>query len=209
MARSAGCTWRIGVVAMVAGVVGLALASGVGAAGTDVPHLQFRAVLAELPPANAPGPPDPASGATIASCDTNAVVALGSSVATTKANRAQPGECVVLANRDGSGRRYFLGPSALDATGVEKAASRFDSGSGWSLQLTLTARGAEAFDALAAQQFHHNVALVSDARVVVTPMIQPANATFEPFDGNVVTSGFKPREAKGLARSIARWKTSG
>jgi preprotein translocase subunit SecD len=173
-------------------------------------------VLAELPPANSAGTEQLASSEALASCDANAVLALGESAATTTAKRAKPDDCVLLTAKeglltteDGAGTRYLLGPSSLDATDVKKATAQFAPGSGWSLQLRLRAAGAKAFDALAQQQFHDRVAIVADGTVVVAPMIQPGNATFESFDGTIVTSGFTRRDAKELATSVVKWRSSG
>jgi preprotein translocase subunit SecD len=199
--------WAFGVVVVVACVVSMSAAV---ATGTGVPHLQLRPVLTELPPATVPATAvDPASRAAVASCDASAVAVLGRSVATTAPNRANPRECVVLRVSDGPGTRHFLGPSALDATDVKKATAHFAPGSGWALQLSLTHGGAKALDALAQQQFHDKVALVANGEVVVAPLVQPSNATFESFDGQIVTSGLTEGEAKGLAHSIAKWKSSG
>jgi hypothetical protein len=191
--------------------------STVSAAKSSVPHLQVRPVLAELPSAGTPGAgAAPASGAAIASCDANAVLALGESAPTTKAKGVEPDECVLLSaggglpkTGDDARTRYFLGPSKLDASDVEKATARFAPGSGWTLQLSLTAAGRKAFDALAEQQFHNRLAVVADGTIIFAPTIQPANATFESFDGSVVASGLTQRRAKELARSITKWKKSG
>jgi preprotein translocase subunit SecD len=173
-------------------------------------------VIAELPTADGAGIEQSASREALASCDVDAVLALGESAATTTAKRAKPDECVLLTAKeglltteDGSGTRYLLGPSVLDATDVKKVKPRFDQGNGWSLQLSLTRAGARALDALGEQQFHDRVALVADGMVVVAPMIQPGNTTFESFDGTMVTSGLTRRGATDLATSIAKWRKSG
>jgi preprotein translocase subunit SecD len=186
-------------------------AAGAATANRAVAHLQLRPVLATLPPdTTPPGNADPSTLLAVASCDTRAVSSLGQAVSTTKATDAKSDACVVLPAEDGSDARYFLGKSALDASSVRSAKATFASGSGWSVVLRLTPKGAEAFDALSETQFHKQVAVVADGVVSAAPVIQPAQAVFSSFEGNVqVSMGSSARKTKQLAKSIAKWRRTG
>jgi preprotein translocase subunit SecD len=175
-----------------------------------VPHLQFRPVLASIAPdTTAPVKADASPDQAVASCDTQAVSALGSAAPSTKLAAVTPDTCVVLSSKDGS-TRYLLGTSALDATSVKRARATFQSGIGWTVVLTLNPAGAQAFDALLLAQFHHQIAIVTDGVVVTAPVIEPASQAFSSFDGIAqISAGLTSGEAQRLAKSINGWRRAG
>ena len=184
--------WSIAGVLVCAVVVGMSLpAFAVIRAATApriVPHLQFRPVLAAIPPAPALFTATASSRLAVSSCDKQSVISLGQAVPTTMAVDANPKTCVVLPTNDGAGSRYLLGKSALDGTSVKNAKTTFSSGTGWVLMLTLTPAGSRAFDALAESQFHRQIAVVADGVVSAVPTILPSQQAFSSFNGSVQIS---------------------
>ena len=97
-------------------------------------------------------------------------------------------------------RRYYLGPAGVTTDAVRRARAELVTGQGWSVHLDLTRAGSRAWDALAEQQFHQQVAITASGKVVSAPIIQPNDATFESFGGTAVISGsFTRKQAEALA----------
>jgi preprotein translocase subunit SecD len=97
-------------------------------------------------------------------------------------------------------RRYYLGPAGVTTDAVRRARVEFVTGPGWTVHLTLTRAGSRAWDALAEQQFHQQVAITASGKVVSAPIIQPSDATFESFGGTAVIGGsFTRKQAEALA----------
>jgi preprotein translocase subunit SecD len=197
--------------AVAIGAVGtvLVVVLGVGGdAGAGPKHeINFRPVLvAGLPPSTGASA-DPAAATTVAGCDADAVVAL-IPIPTTKAADDDPQRCVVLADQRkaaGGKARYYLGPAGLRGNAIAAATYEFVPGQGWTIKLRLTKSGSKAWDALAEQQFHRQVAVVLDHAVVSAPQIQPGDETFSSFNGTAVISGnFSKSGAKALAQAIRR-----
>jgi preprotein translocase subunit SecD len=176
------------------------------AAGRAPARVEFRPVLAPLPSAaNVPpasAPVDPAAArAAIASCDVATVVALAV-IPTTRSGAAASRACVVFPERPGgrAAPRFYLGPVGVTPRAIKHAQAQFVSGQGWTVRLVLTKAGAGAWDALARQQFHQQVAITLDGQVVSAPTIQPADQEFTSFGGTAVVSGnLTPRQATALA----------
>jgi preprotein translocase subunit SecD len=98
----------------------------------------------------------------IAICDTAGVEQLPV-VPTTPWRLAKPEECVVYPDLVGgsSAPRYYLGPAGVTASDIKRARAEFVAGQGWTVKLTLTKAGSRAWDALAEQQFHQQVAITA------------------------------------------------
>jgi preprotein translocase subunit SecD len=95
---------------------------------------------------------------------------------------------------NGSQLAYILGPAELTGEVVSDANANFQ-GNQWVVDVELTSEGSDAFDAMAAQYFGQQVAIVLDGVVESAPSI---NAT--EFGGVAVISGtFTEGEAKDLA----------
>jgi preprotein translocase subunit SecD len=168
--------------------------------------LEFRAVLTELPPAGVTttslAPADRTDAAVkIATCDTAAVEQLPV-VPTTTLAVANADTCVVFPQRPGraTSPRYYLGPAALSNRAVKRANAIFVSGIGWAVKLNLTKAGSAAWDQLADQQFHEQVAMTLGGIVLSAPTVQPNEVTFSSFGGTAVISGaFTQKQAKAIA----------
>jgi preprotein translocase subunit SecD len=182
----------------------------------DGHHVGFRPVLAQLPAAAPTTSSDQATvdaKAVVQSCDVAAVLALPS-VPTTTPNDNDKDACVVLATAPGAeAARYYLGP-AFTGTSVASASTDFLSGTGWALIIHFTPAGGDAWDTLAAQQFHKQVALEINGKVVSAPMIQPGDESFKSFQGTAVLTsggprGFTQNEVIELARVINDARSSG
>jgi preprotein translocase subunit SecD len=147
---------------------------------------------------------DEAAKAAVASCDPNAVVALPK-IPTTSREEDKRKACVVLPDKPGGPKspRYYLGPAGLTGKAVSSAKAEFVSSQGWTVKMDLTGSGSTAWDQLAQQQFHKQVAITLDSIVQSAPQIQPGDATFTSFQGTAVISGtFSQSEAEDLAKLI-------
>ena len=189
--------------AMTALVVVAAIVAGAGTSGaasrTRASTVEFRPVLAQLPPATGTSAPDASATATVAGCDVDAVERLPV-VPTTRWRTATVEHCVVFPDLVDTSRRYYLGPAGVTPDAVRRARAEFVTGQGWTVHLTLTRAGSRAWDALAEQQFHQQVAITALGKVVSSPIIQPNDATFESFGGTAVISGaFTRKQAQALA----------
>jgi preprotein translocase subunit SecD len=168
--------------------------------------LEFRAVLTELPPTEVStttlAPADRvAAGVKVATCDEAAVEQLPV-VPTTSLTFANANDCVVFPQWPGraGSPRYYLGPAALTNRAVKDAKAEFVSGQGWTVKLKLTKAGSAAWDQLAEQQFHQQVAITFGGKVVAAPTVQPSDETFRSFGGVAVVSGaFTQKHAKAIA----------
>ena len=183
-------------------------AAPVGAARAPV-LLEFRPVIAPVPSVAATptttAPVDLAAAkAAIAACDDAAVAQL-TVIPTTTAAASEPDACVVFPDRGGKrAARYYLGPAGLTGRGLRTAKMEFVAGQGWAVKVDLTRAGAKAWDALAREQFHRQVAISVQGYVVSAPQIQPSEEKFTSFDGTAVISGnFSEKEANEIA-TIAR-----
>jgi hypothetical protein len=136
--------------------------------------------------------------ADVASCD---IARIGVDVPTTPEEAVDPKACVVLTQ---DGVRYLLGPARVDGRGVATAEKDFRSGMGWIVDIEMTPTGAVALDDLARRQFHEQVALVADGVLLASPVIQPDVASFESFDGHIVTSVAGEAEADAVVRAFHR-----
>jgi preprotein translocase subunit SecD len=101
------------------------------------------------------------------------------------------------------GLRYVLGPAQLTGTAVHKAVAQQDPAGAWVVNYTLTSKGSPAWDKVADENFHAELAIELDGVVQSAPLIQPAQATFTSFDGAGEISGdFTEGSAKNLALAM-------
>ena len=112
-------------------------------------------------------------------------------------------DTVLLPGLPGQGTsRYVLGPAGLTGAQIKSANAQLNGGQ-WSVNLTLTAPGAAAWDTLAQQQFHAIIGIDLDGQVVSAPLTQPTATTFSSFGGTVQISGsFTETQAKALANQL-------
>jgi preprotein translocase subunit SecD len=171
--------------------------------------IEFRAVLAQLPPSPSPSstlaPADRVDASVkVALCDEAGVAQLPV-VPTTKWTTAKPEECVVYpaTKPDLDSSRYYLGPSRIASAQVRRARADFVSGQGWTVRLELTEAGSRAWDTLAGQQFHQQVAIVLQGKVAAAPIIEPSDAEFRSFDGIAVISGDYTRKQAQRVAALA------
>jgi hypothetical protein len=183
-------------------LAGVVVAPGAGAARRK-PTVEFRAVVSPIVPlgvATTSVPVDLAAAkATVASCDYAGVDQLPF-VPTTRKGASRPTDCVVFPEQPGGPNavRYYLG-RAGDLP-VEDAKPEFVPGQGWTVKIEFTKAGSKAWDRMAKEQFHRQVAITYEGVVVSAPTIQPNDVTFTSFDGvAVVSGGFKQKEAIALA----------
>ncbi len=147
---------------------------------------------------------DAAAKAAIASCDVNQLATLPS-IPTTSLADDKRDACVVLPFRpgQGTGGRLYLGPTKLTGSDVDSASRRFDSGNGYTVDMSLKSAGQTKFNALAAASFpktapQNEVAIVLDGQVYSNPAFQTSS-----FTGTVqITGNFSGSDASDLAKLI-------
>jgi hypothetical protein len=101
-----------------------------------------------------------------------------------------------------AGDRLVVGVPAFDNSAIASASDQSD-GSEWTVQLTLTTKGSEGYDALAQRQFHAYIAIELDGSVLDAQLVEPTNCTFVTLGGTLDISGkFTNSEAVELADNI-------
>lgn len=152
----------------------------------------------------------------IASCDLSQLGSLTEIPTTSRADDKR-GACVVLPVKSDKAKpdRRLLGPTyaaklsdgtdfVLTGEAVDTAKSRYAASEGYAVSVSFNDRGAEAFDALAAESFpktppENQVAIVLDGIVVSDPAFQAPS-----FSGDVqITGSFTQTEADDLATVIS------
>ena len=171
-------------------------------------ELNFRPVLAELPPAAKGAPPsDDATKAAIASCDSTAISALAS-IPNTAAVDDKAGACVVLPGRAQEKQqvRYLLGPAALTGKDTSGAKSEFQQGQGYAVSLDLKGSGSDKINRLAAECSArqpncptNQMAIVLDGVVQSAPQFQTSDFGSGPVQ---ITGSFTQGEASDLANVL-------
>jgi preprotein translocase subunit SecD len=117
-------------------------------------------------------------------------------------NNGNPKGPVLIPLDDGGGERYLLGPSELSENIVAATEAVFQSPN-WVVNITLTERGAVAWDTMTQKYFHEIIAIDLDGRIVSAPLTQPAQSTFVSFAGRVQISGsFDQQSAEELAADL-------
>jgi preprotein translocase subunit SecD len=123
-----------------------------------------------------------------------------SNIATTKPNKDNPKDEVILPYLGESGVRYVLGPAQLTGTAVAKATAGQNQIGQWVVDYTLTKTGSPAWDKVAEANFHAEVAIELDGVIQSAPLILPSQSAFTSFNGQGEISGsFTESSAKDLA----------
>ncbi|MGO9028190.1 MAG: SecDF P1 head subdomain-containing protein [Acidimicrobiales bacterium] len=100
------------------------------------------------------------------------------------------------------GQRYVLGPATVTGSDVASAHASMQSGQ-WVIVVDLNGHGATKWDSLAQEQFHALVGVVVNGTVVSAPIVQPTQASFSSFDGQVEIAGaFTGPQAKAIAARL-------
>jgi preprotein translocase subunit SecD len=96
--------------------------------------------------------------------------------------------------------RYLLGPAELTGQAIGKAYATQDTIGQWVVSYTLTGAGSPAWDKVAQENFHQEVAIELDGVIQSAPLILPGQSTFTSFGGQGQISGnFTESSAKNLA----------
>jgi len=100
----------------------------------------------------------------------------------------------------GSNTRYLLGPAQLTGQAIAKAYATQDTVGQWVVSYTLTGSGSPAWDAMAKEYFHQEIAIELDGVIQSAPLILPGQSSFTSFAGQGQISGnFTENSAKQLA----------
>jgi preprotein translocase subunit SecD len=185
--------------------------------------VQFRPVLADIPPAQST-PVSPSAtqvaASAIASCDASELTTLvqsGTVLPTTSREDNKPEDCVILPIRDSKPRLLLapvtanasLGvPAGLSGSDVSGATSTYQAGQGYAVDVTLKNEGLTKFNQLAAAAYdpsspgsnspRDEVAIVLDGLVYSNPAFQTPS-----FSGPIqITGTFSKSQASDLATVI-------
>jgi hypothetical protein len=126
-------------------------------------------------------------------------------VPTTSQIEDQASRTVLLPSSSEAGfdaERLLVGPAeVVNANVVSVGTSR--QGSQWLLDVSLTAKGAKDYNALAKRQFHAYLAIDIDGTIVSAPLIEPASTSFVSLGAKIVIEGgFKMSQAIALADDL-------
>ena len=94
---------------------------------------------------------------------------------------------------------YVVGQVLLDGTIIHSATAALSNTGQWLVNFTTTSSGSSAFDAMAAREYHQNVAIVLDSVIESAPTI---NATAFHGSGQI-TGSFTETQAKNLALELS------
>jgi len=134
------------------------------------------------------------------SSNTMAVDPAYSLIKTTKPQKDNPKDNVILPLLGSPGTRYLLGPSELTGQSIGKALAQQDQVGAWVVNYTLTKKGSPEWDSVADKNFHQALAIELDGVIQSAPLIQPQQAAFSSFMGSGEISGsFTEQGAKNLA----------
>ena len=123
--------------------------------------------------------------------------------ASTSPNQDNPKYSVILPLLGDRKVRYLLGPAQLTGTAVSKAVAQEDQTGAWVVNYDLTSKGSPAWDKVADENFHQEVAIELDGVIQSAPIIQPTQTSFTSFDGSGEISGsFTEASAKNLALAM-------
>jgi preprotein translocase subunit SecD len=118
-----------------------------------------------------------------------------------------PSATVLLSTTRGAagyeGPRVVLGPAQMTSASISTASVHKDQFGQWIVDYNTSASGAARWDAVAEKNFHQELGIDLDGRVVSAPLIQPTQSSFSSFDGRGEVSGSLTRsEAVALARAL-------
>jgi preprotein translocase subunit SecD len=98
------------------------------------------------------------------------------------------------------GSRYVLFPAVMTGTAIASASAQQTATGAWVVNCTLTSSGSVAWDHWTNEFFHSYMAVDLDGIVQSAPLIQPDQATWSSFQGQVEISGnFTQGQANALA----------
>jgi hypothetical protein len=98
--------------------------------------------------------------------------------------------------------RYVLGPAGLTGSAIRSASAQRVDGQ-WVVNINLNGHGAAQWDNLSRQQFHALIGIDLDGKVISASIIQPAQASFSSFHGQVqISSGLTRHQAQALAAQL-------
>lgn len=115
------------------------------------------------------------------------------------ASRLDAPRIVLLRPGEGGGK-YVLGAAIVDRNDVERAIAQSDAqpGSGWSVDVNLTAEGTAAFETATEAAVGSEIAIIIDGRIVSSPVVAAPITS-----GSVVlASGLTERAATSLASKL-------
>jgi len=99
--------------------------------------------------------------------------------------------------------RFLLGPAQLTGQAIGKAYATQDTVGQWVVSYTLTGSGSPAWDAMARQYFHQEIAIELDGVIQSAPLILPQSTTFTSFGGQGQISGGNLTESSAKTLAIA------
>jgi hypothetical protein len=98
--------------------------------------------------------------------------------------------------------RYVLGPAGLTGSAIRSASAQHVAGQ-WVVNIDLNGSGATQWDNLSRAQFHAFIGIDLDGKVISAAIIQPTQASFSSFDGQMqIAGGLNRHQAEALAARL-------
>jgi hypothetical protein len=114
----------------------------------------------------------------------------------------KPSETVLLPGSTSSQTRYVLGPAGLTGSAIRSASAQRVAGQ-WVVNINLNGHGAAQWDNLSREQFHAFIGIDLDGKVISAAIIQPTQASFSSFDGQMqIAGGLNRHQAEALAARL-------
>lgn len=98
--------------------------------------------------------------------------------------------------------RYVLGPAGLTGSAIKSASAQRTAGQ-WMVKIDLNGHGAAQWDNLSRAQFHAFIGIDVDGKVISAAIIQPTQASFSSFGGQMqIVGGLNRHQAEALAARL-------
>jgi len=95
--------------------------------------------------------------------------------------------------------RFLLGPAELNGSGIASVHVQATGAGSWIIDILLNPSASAQWDAVAYQNFHKLIGIDVDGQVLSAPLLQPAQAAFSSFQGQIQIAGnFTSTQARGL-----------
>ena len=110
----------------------------------------------------------------------------------------------ILNSGTGATQRYLVGPSLVTLSSKVASAKVVDTpkAGGWIVDVQLNPYESQLWDQVAAEYFHHQLAIDLNGVIVEAPLIQPANSSFSSFDGRMQLFAVTKSGAYDLAAAL-------
>jgi hypothetical protein len=122
---------------------------------------------------------------------------------TPSADSANPNGSALLPVANGQGERDLVGSTQLTLSASVASARVVQSNSGaWLVDVSLSQHEAALFDEVASKFFHLQLAVDLNGEIVSSPVIEPTESSYRPFDGRMELAGPSQSWAEDIAAAL-------